>query len=102
MDIIVGTELKINVNVEPFGDTHLEDCYFECIFYVKKSRAQLIKKEDMIRQDKDNYVALVDSAKLGPGRLLLKISVYVPDMDFGDANRKEVDLLWTGVTLIDA
>lgn len=110
---IIGTELKINVNVEPIGNVHLADCDFECLFYIKGqvptasgvastkrgTKSVLVRKEEMLRVDDDNYVALVDSSLLGVGNVMMTIKVYVPDTDFDDGFRTEVDSVWTGVTI---
>ena len=110
----IGTELKINVTAEPMGDVHLADCDFECLFYVKSSlpisgavirsacnscRPVVVRKDEMIKVNDDNFIARVDSADVGIGKLMMKITAHVPDPDFDDGLRTEIDNVWTGVTI---
>lgn len=94
-----GTELKINVHVEPIGNVHLSDCEFTCTFFIYSNKSQVIKKNDMIKVDEDNYIARVDTTGLGQGTIHMKIEVDVPDNDFADGYRKEVDVVCTGITI---
>lgn len=96
---IIGTELKINVHIDPMDGVHMSECNFICQFFVK-NRMVTIKKENMIKVDDDNYIALVDTAKLETGILTMRIEVDVPDLDFSDGFRKEVDIVCTGITLV--
>ena len=94
-----GTELKINVHVEPIGGIHLSQCEFTCAFFVYTNRALEVTKAEMIKVDDDNYIALVDSDKVGTGQVKMKIEVQVPDSDFPDGYRKEVANVCTGITI---
>lgn len=103
MDLIgsvIGTELKINVHVEPIdGKVHLADCEFKCEFYVYTNKSVVVEKKDMVQVDKDNFIALVDTSKIGCGTIQMTIEVDVPDGDFPDHLRKEVDTICTGVKI---
>lgn len=90
--IVLGTELKINVHVEPIDELHMSDYDFECAFYIYKNKKVVIKKSEMNRVDNDNYIAMIDSEKaniLGRGRLNMEITAYIPDGDFADNTRTE-------------
>ena len=41
---VLGTQLKINVNVEPIGDIHLADCNFKCTFFINPKKTIEQKK----------------------------------------------------------
>lgn len=94
-----GTELKLNVHVEPIGEVHLSDCDFSCTFFIYSNRPMVIHKSEMIKDDDDNYLALVDTEKLGTGTIKMKIEVQVPDAHFPDGFRKEVANVCTGITI---
>lgn len=96
----IGTELKLNINIEPMGDVTMDDYDFEVEVYCSIKRVLTIKKEDAIRIDENNYVILVDTALTGAGDLKCKVTAYIPDGDFGDALRTEVIGLNTGITII--
>lgn len=95
----VGTEYKIKIAMEPIKDVHLADCIFECVFYVKAQPTVIVKKEEMIQVDEDNFIAMVDSSTLGMGKLMVKVKVELPDADFPDLYRTEIVNLSTGITI---
>lgn len=89
----LGTEIKINVHVEPIDGFHMADYDFKCQFYVYTNRFILLNKADMKEIDKDNYLAIItsDSAlKIGRGVVKLKFTAYIPDADFPDGLRTEI------------
>ena len=98
----IGTTLKINVNFEVQGRT-MDECYFSCHFYIEDGyhKPEEIKKGDMIRVDENNYVAIVDSKKLGVGAVKCKLCVDVPDADCPNGYRTEVVRLSTGIKICD-
>lgn len=95
----IGTELKINVNICQIDGYHMSDFDFTCRFFVHPDRYVDLKKEEMIRIDDDNYVACIDSRKVGIGLLMLSIVAEIPDSDF-QGTRKEVVTVNTYVTII--
>lgn len=94
-----GTELKMNVHIDPMDGVSMEMYDFECMFYIYPNRACKVSKADMIRLDADNYVAMVDTTRMGSGKIMLRITAYVPDADFPDGLRTEVVTIDTGVTI---
>lgn len=95
----VGTEYKINVKMEPMGEIHLANCEFEAQFYTSPLKGQIIPKSKMIEVDSDKYLALVDSKETGPGELMMRISIDLPDADFNDGARTEVHVINTGIRI---
>lgn len=96
---VLGTQLKINVNVEPIGNIHLADCNFKCTFFINPKKIIEQKKTDLIKVDEDNYIALIDTALLGTGSIRMTIEVDIPDTDFPNGFRKEIDTICTGITI---
>lgn len=96
----LGTELKINVHVEPIDGLHMSDYDFECVFFVYKNRPLVVKKNEMTKVDEDNYIAKVDSAKVGTGNLMMKFVADIPDSDMNDGLRKEVELVDLNIPII--
>mgnify|MGYP006967262175 CR=1 FL=1 len=95
----LGTEFKINVHVEPIDGMHMSGYDFECEFYCYRNKTIKVSKRDMVMVDEDNYVALVDSAKIGAGKVNLLFTAYIPDDDFSDMLRTEVAYVETGITI---
>ena len=96
----LGTELKINVHVDPIDGMHMSDYDFECVFFVYKNRPLVIKKNEMTKVDEDNYIAKVESAKVGEGNLMMKFTADIPDSDMNDGLRKEVELVNLNIPII--
>lgn len=93
------TEFKINVHVEPIDGYTMDNYDFFCEFYIYSNRRVRIKKKEMIRMDDSNYVACIDSSKLGVGMVRMRIIAYIPDSDFSDGLRTEVEEVSTGVEI---
>lgn len=100
--VYVGSEIKVNVGIEPIGGKSMKDYDFECEFYCYASRKIYIAKEAMLMQDDDNYIATLDSKSLGSGSLKCKITAYLQDADFADGLRTEVLVVDTGIQIMGA
>lgn len=92
----IGSEIKMNVHVNPIGGIHLSDCDFTCHFFCYPNKVLNVKKEEMIKVDDDNYTALVYTKNLGTGMLYMTIKVEIPDADFEDGLRTEIETVCTG------
>lgn len=100
--VTYGTELKINVHVDPLGDVHMSDYNFECTFYTGSHRKITITKSQMKFVDDDNYIVTIETPnikKLGKGNLMLEFTGYIPDGDFSDSIRTEKTVINTYITI---
>lgn len=98
-----GTELKINVHVEPISGYHMNDYDFECAFFVYSNRKVVIPKSAMRKVDDDNYIAIIESenaVKIGRGHVNMEISAFIPDADFSDGLRTEKAIVCTDVVIV--
>lgn len=75
----LGTQFVINVDMTPMDGVHMADVEFKARFYVSQNKFLEVDKSDMIKVDEDNYLALVDSAKVGRGQIKYRLFVQVPD-----------------------
>lgn len=98
-NIFIGTELKLNINIEPMGEVTMEDYDFEVEVYCSAKRVVVIPKSEAIKVDSNNYIVLVDTNVIGAGELKCKITAHVPDGDFADRERTEVVVCTTGITI---
>lgn len=98
--IYTGTELKMNVNIQPFGNVTMDDYDFNLELSTPFS-AQTVKinKQDMVRTDADNYIAIADTTHLGKGEVKAVLTAYIPDGDMPDRLRTEVVSRYTGVVI---
>jgi hypothetical protein len=99
-NIFIGTELKLNINIEPMGEFTMDDYDWSVDVYCSAKRVVTIAKRDAIRIDENNYVLLVDTEELGAGDVKCKITAYIPDFDFPDTLRTEVSMIDTGINVI--
>ena len=97
--VAIGTYLKINIHIDDLDGIKMSDMDFSCDFYVHAGRVQSIPKADMVKVDDSNYLALVDSLKLGKGIIRCKVIASVPDRDFLVGMRKEVCTVNTNIVI---
>ena len=101
--ITYGTELKINVHVEPLDNMSMANYEFECTFYTDANRRVTLKKADMKMEDVDNFIAVIETSnikKLGRGKLMLEFTAFIPDSDFSDGKRTEKAIINTNITIV--
>lgn len=100
-DIIYkGTELKLNISIEPIANATMDDFDFSVELYCTTSVSQIVKKEDAIRVDANNYIVICNTDKVGSGELKARVSAVIPDGDMGDARRTEVQCIDTGIKIV--
>lgn len=88
----LGTELTLNVHLEPIDGYHMEDYDFECEFFVFTDRSIAKKKKDMTMVDKDNYITMIekeDALKIGRGQIKALVTAYIPDANYANNIRTE-------------
>ena len=95
----IGTELKINIHVEPIGGLSMDDYDFQADFYVYRNRKVSVRKEEMIRVDENDYIAIVDTERTGMGKIRMRLTAYVPDEDLPDGLRTEIATVDTDITI---
>lgn len=86
-----GTEVKLKISITPHAIANytMDDFDFAVEFYGNIGKVEL-KKEDCIRLDESNYLAVVDTAITGCGVLDARVSAFIPDADCADGYRTEV------------
>ena len=100
--IFLGTELKLNINIEPIGGMTMDDYDFEveviCGSFKKSSI--VIKKEEAKKVDSNNYLICFDTAGLGAGKVMCRVTAHIPDGDFADGKRTEITEIDTGIEIV--
>lgn len=98
--VYYGSELKVNVGLKPIGSFTMDDYDFNCEFYCYSNKKLIVNKSKMIKQDANNYVAIVDTKSVGTGSLKCKITAYISDGDCEDGLRTEVLVIDTGISIV--
>ena len=98
-DTIIGTQLKLNINIEAINGIHMSNLEFSCKFYVDIDNAVTINKDQMIYKDDDNYLAILDTTDIGIGRVRARVTAQIPDTDFSNKLRTEIIDVDTGIVV---
>ena len=96
----LGSEIKLNLNIEPVGGYTMDDCNFIAEVYCKAKKSVIVEKEKAIRIDANNYLLPVDTQELGHGYIKCKVAAQIPDNDFADGFRTEVVFIETNIEII--
>lgn len=100
MKVYQGTELKLNIGIEPIGGLTMDEYDFSIEVYCFQNKAIKFGKADTIRVDANNYMVLVDTSALGAGELKCKVTAQIPDGDFKDGIRTEIAYVDTNITIV--
>lgn len=87
----LGTELKYAVDMVASGFSMADDD-FE-VKLVRGSKSITITKDRMIVDGQGQYYICFDSADLGPGLVTAVVVAHVPDLDFPDGFRNEIQMV---------
>lgn len=100
--IYQGTELKLNINIEPLGELTMQEYDFTCSAYCYTSKTVVATKAECVMVDANNYLFLVDTNLTGIGNLYVKVEAQIPDVAFAQSDnlRSEVKIVDTGITIV--
>lgn len=87
--IYQGTELKFLLDIQSDGFSMVNDDFKVTIKNATKKEVT-IDKSEMIVTDEDKFLFTIDTALLGTGEYYITTTAYVPDEDFDDGFRTEV------------
>ena len=91
--VTLGSDTKIAFTADLPDGLLLKDIDFEVkvVNVSQKDKAKDYQKADCIMaMDGAAYVVLVDTDDFGVGRLILRLTVHIPDTDYPSGTRKEV------------
>ena len=107
--VIIGTELKLNINVEPIDGKSMADYDFDIILRGGKQSITLSKKGEVLsaglkQVDGNNYIVAFDTQDLGLGRIICRVIAHIDDGDFDfqnhDNKRTEITEVNTGIEVV--
>lgn len=96
--IPLGSEFKMGIHLCPIVQDgvetlYLEDIDFDCVFSANPIKKIVLNKSQLIKVDKENYVATLDSKKLGEGVVRCMLRTEIPDAHFmGGRMKKWIEL----------
>ena len=106
--VIIGTELKLNVNVAPIDNVSMASYDFDVILRGGKNSITLSKKKDTLSEGltqgvgNDNYIVAFNTKDLGLGKIVCRVVAYIKDGDFNfqDYKRTEITEVNTGIEVV--
>lgn len=98
--IELGTEVKLNIHIEPIDGVDIDDYDYITEVYCHPKKSIVIQKSDTMRVDNENYVVRIDTNVLGVGKIICKVTAYIPDGDFPDGLRTEIVAINTKINVI--
>lgn len=87
-EIYIGTELKYLVEIGAQGFSMDKDRF--TVDIMRGPNTIHFEKTDMEFDDNGNYYVCFDTLSLGTGVVTAKVTAYVPDTDYPDGFRTEV------------
>lgn len=96
----LGTELKLNLSIDPIGSAHMSTYDFIVDVFCNPIKSIKIEKSKANKVDDDNYILCIDSNAIGKGKVKVKVTAHIPDEDFEDGLRTEVVVVDTGISII--
>ena len=88
--IYQGTELKFQLDIESVGFSMINDDFKVVVKNKNTQQSVVILKSDMIITQEEKFLFTIDTSVLGIGTYIITTTAYVPDEDFKDGYRTEV------------
>lgn len=94
MQTITDSKVKLRTTLSLPSGVILADTEFELHFYVRPNSRQVFRKEDLVKVDGNSYDAIVDTAIIGPGEIMVEARVELPE---AGGTRTEIVAISTGI-----
>jgi hypothetical protein len=105
---LVGTEYKLKVRVEPYGNVHFGDMDVQCYFYTNPNK--YIQGTVLSSgTDENSRIVMFDTAEMDSGSIRMLMRVHIPDSDFegieteadeSKGSRRDVIDMATGLSIV--
>ena len=99
IDVFLESEIKLNISIDPIGTTTMDDYDFSVEAFTSEVRVVTFSKQQMHRVDSNNYIVIVDTTLVGPGRLMVRVIAHVPDTDMDAGTRREIEVIDTEINI---
>lgn len=101
--VFLGTEIKLNIHIDPIGELTMADYNFTVEAYCSTKKYLTINKSQAkpVENSENDYIIMIDTSEIGTGNLKCKVTAYIPDSDFGNGEtRTEVSIIDTGIEIV--
>lgn len=106
--IIIGTDLKFSIKVDPIeieGQTEklsLKDCDFEVEMFVDLDNKVIIPKDKATYKSDNEYYIGFNTKDVGVGKLKCRVIMHLNDDVFEDDKRTEIIEIDTGLKIVES
>ena len=99
-DIIYGSQVVLNLHIDPVDGVSAKDYDFEVVVCAKRDVS--FGKSHLVEVDDDNYIILLDSTECGLGEVSVRVEAMLPDGRWPNEVRKEITVIPTGLNVVKA
>lgn len=93
---LIGTQIKLSITLT-CGTATMDDMEFSIDFFTSAANKITLSKSQLIREDANEYIAIIDTAELSSGSIQMKVTCRVPDEQISGGWRTEIGVADTGV-----
>lgn len=101
--VIIGTELKLNINIQPIDGLTMTDYDFEVqlVSGIITNKSKTYRKDELVKNgDDNNYILPFNTQDVGVGKIVCRIIAHLPDGAFSDRKRTEIVEIDTGIEVV--
>ena len=100
--VIIGTELKLNINIQPIDGLTMTDYDFEVMLIsgIIAAKSKTYSKNELVKDDDNNYILPFNTQDVGLGKIVCRIIAHLPDGAFSDRKRTEIVDIDTGIEVV--
>ena len=91
----LDSQEKLAVKRAPIGNITMDDYDFTIEAYCVPEKRITLTKKDCIRKDANSYAFIIETNKLGVGKVIIRMIAQIPDGDFKSGYRQNVDRVCT-------
>lgn len=100
--VFKGSDLKLNIHIEPLGGLTMDDYQWEVKCYCSNEDPITITKSEARRVDENNYIIALNTQNLSVGSLQCIVTALIPDEDFEDDGfRTEIQRINTNINIVN-
>lgn len=100
--VFLGADFSVAVNAEPLSGMMMDEYDFEVeIWSSTRMRSVKFKKSQLTRDSENSYIASLNSADIGLGPVRVRMIAQIPDGNFGDGLRTDIDEVMTNIGIVN-
>ena len=98
--VFLPEDFALGITAEPIEGLNMEDYSFEVEVFSSSSKRLRLKKEELIRDSENTYIAAIHSPDLGVGPVRCRVIARIPDNKFEGGERVDIDEFKTNIQIV--